>query len=57
MKTYSVTIQAVITKTITVKSDSQDDAYNQAHDLFNPYSGEAEDSHEQITLNVKEVTE
>jgi len=56
MKTYKVTIQAIITKTITVKSDSQDDAYNQAHDLFNPYSGEAEDSHEQTTLNVNEVT-
>lgn len=56
MKTYSVTIQSVITKTIEVQAESEIDAYNDAHELFNPYSGESEDSHEQTTLDIKEVT-
>lgn len=57
MKTYSVTIQAIITKTLEVEAENQDDAYCEAHELFNPYSGEAEDLHEQTTLDIKEVTE
>ena len=56
MKTYSVTIQAIITKTLEVEAENQDDAYCEAHELFNPYSGEAEDLHEQTTLDIKEVT-
>lgn len=55
MKTYDVTIQVTITKTIRIDSDNQDDAYCQAHDTFNPYSGEAEDSHETTTVSVKEI--
>ena len=55
MKTYDVTIQVTITKTLRVDSDNQDDAYCQAHDTFNPYSGEAEDRHEKITLSIKEI--
>ena len=55
MKTYDVTIQVTITKTIRVNSDNEDDAYCQAHDTFNPYSGEAEDSHETTTVSVKEI--
>jgi hypothetical protein len=57
MKTYDVTIQAVITKTLRIQADNPDDAYCEAHEMFNPYSGEAEDSHEQETLSVKEVSE
>ena len=55
MKTYDVTIQVTITKTLRVNANNEDDAYCLAHDEFNPYSGEAEDSHEQETISVKEV--
>ena len=57
MRTYDVTIQAIIIKTLRVEAENEDDAYCQAHEMFNPYSGEAEDSHEQTTLSVKELAE
>jgi hypothetical protein len=55
MKTYDVTIQVTIIKTLRIQSDNEDDAYCEAHDTFNPYSGEAEDSHETTTLGIKEI--
>lgn len=57
MKTYDVTIQAVITKTLRIQADNPDDAYCEAHEMFNPHSGEAEERYEETTLSVKEVTE
>jgi hypothetical protein len=56
MNTYQVTIRATITKTLTVEAENEDAAYEEAHELFNPYSGEAEERYEEETLNVKEVT-
>lgn len=56
MNTYQVTIQAIIIKTIEVQAENEMDAYNDAHNLFNPYSGEGENSHEQFTLLFQEVT-
>lgn len=55
MKTYDVTIQAVITKTFRIQADNPDDAYCEAHEMFNPYSEESEERYEQETLSIKEV--
>jgi hypothetical protein len=55
MKKYSVTIQAIIEKTFLIEAEDANQAYEEAHDLFNPYSGEAEDLHETNTLKVEEV--
>jgi hypothetical protein len=55
MKTYSVTIQAIIEKTFLIEAEDANQAYDEAHDLFNPYSGEAEVLHETNTLDIKEV--
>jgi hypothetical protein len=56
MKTYQVTIKAVIEKTFSIEAENEDEAYEEAHDLFNPYSGEAETHHETTTLDIIEVT-
>lgn len=56
MKTYKVTIQAVIEKTFSIEAENKDEAYEEAHDLFNPYSGESETHHETTTLDIIEVT-
>jgi hypothetical protein len=57
MKTYSVTIQAVITKTFEVESESQGDAYEQACELFSCECDGVEEDYEQDAISIKEVTE
>jgi hypothetical protein len=55
MKKYSITIQAIIEKTFLIEAEDATKAYLEAHDLFNPYSGEAEVLHETNTLTIVEV--
>ena len=56
MKTYEITIQAIITKTIRVEAENEDDAYCEAHERFDTKcDGQLED-YEQETLNLVEVT-
>lgn len=56
MKTYDVTIQAVVTKTIRVEASDSNEATIQAHEEFNVYSGEGEEHYDEQTLEVNEVT-
>jgi hypothetical protein len=56
MKTYDITIQAVITKTITVQADNDDDAYELACELFSSDCDETEENYEQDCISLKEVT-
>jgi hypothetical protein len=57
MKTYDVTIQATVTKTIRVEAKDSNEATIQAHEEFNVYSGEAEEHYDEQTLEISEVTE
>jgi len=56
MKKYSITIQAIIEKTFLIEAEDATKAYLEAHDLFNPYSGEAEVLHETNTLTIVECS-
>jgi hypothetical protein len=56
MKTYDVTIQATVTKTIRVEAVDSNEATIQAHEEFNIYSGEAEEHYDEQTLEISEVT-
>jgi hypothetical protein len=55
MKTYDITIRAMVTKTLRVEAEDEETACEEAHELFNVYSGEAEERYEEETLNIKEV--
>jgi hypothetical protein len=57
MKTYDITIQAVITKTIRVEAEDSNEATIQAHWEFNVHSGEGEEHYDEQTLEIIEVTE
>jgi hypothetical protein len=56
MKTYDVTIQATVTKTIRVEAEDSNEATIRAHEEFNVYSGEAEEHYDEQTLEISEVT-
>ena len=56
MKTYDVTIQATVTKTIRVKADNQEAAYCEAHEQFTTEC-DGDEYYEEQTLHVDEVTE
>jgi hypothetical protein len=56
MKTYSVTIQAVITKTYEVESDSQGNAYEEACELFSCECDGVDENYEQDAILIKELT-
>ena len=56
MKTYDVTIKAIIWKTFRVTAEDTEEAYADANELFNPYSGEAEKRYEQNVVDIREVT-
>jgi hypothetical protein len=56
MKTYEVTIQATVTKTIRVEAEDRVEATIQAHEEFNVYSGEGEEHYDEKTLEISEVT-
>lgn len=56
-KWYKVTIKATITKTQDIHATSQEEAEQEAMDLFNPHSGEAEEHYTQEVVNTEEVSE
>jgi hypothetical protein len=56
-QTYKVTIKATITKTQDIDAASQEKAEQEAMELFNPHSGEAEESYTQEVVSVQEVSE
>lgn len=51
-KWYKVTIKATITKTQDIHATSQEEAEQEAMDLFNPHSGEAEESYTQEVISI-----
>lgn len=57
MKTYDVTIQATVTKTIRVEAEDSNEATIQAHEEFNVHSGEGDEHYDEQTIEIKEVTE
>lgn len=54
---YKVTIKATITKTQDIEAVSQEAAEQEAMELFNPHSGEAEECYTQEVVSVQEVSE
>lgn len=57
MKTYDVTIQAIVTKTLRVEAEDSNEATILAHEIFNVYSGEGEEHYDEQTLEISEVAE
>jgi len=56
MKTYEVTIRAVIVKTYTVEAPDENEALNIGHEVFSTETDEAPERYEQETVDVAEVT-
>jgi hypothetical protein len=56
MKTYSVIIQATITKTITVQAPNDDVAYELACEGFSEVCFDLDEFYEQNCISLKEVT-
>lgn len=56
MKTYDVTIQATVTKTIRVEADNEDDAFLEAQEEFDVFVDGGVERYEEETLSVEEVT-
>jgi hypothetical protein len=56
MKTYQVTIQAVITKTFEVESEEEGQAYEEACELFSCDCDGVDEDYEQNAISIKEVT-
>ena len=54
MKTYAVTIQAIITKDILVEAEDEDKAVEQAHEQFSVLNDGDDEYYEQETLSIKE---
>ena len=56
-KWYKVTIKATITKTQDIHATSQEEAEQEAMELFNPHSGEAEEHYTQEVVSTQEASE
>ena len=56
MKTYQVTIQAVITKTIEVQAENDDIAYELACEGFSEVCFDLDEDYEQDCISLEEVT-
>lgn len=56
-KTYDVTIRAIVYKTIRVEAHDEDDAYVEAHDIFDVTDPGDRERYEEETMDIKEVTE
>lgn len=56
MKTYDVTIQATIVKTIRVQAEDEDAAYVEAHERFHPALDHTEERYDEETVDLREVT-
>jgi hypothetical protein len=56
MKTYDITIQAIITKTITVQAPNDDVAYELACEGFSEVCFDLDEFYEQNCISIQEVT-
>ena len=56
MKTYDITMQAIITKTITVQANNDDDAYELACEGFSDVCFDLDEHYEQDCISLEEVT-
>jgi hypothetical protein len=56
MKTYDITIQAIITKTITVQAPNDDVAYELACEGFSEVCFDLDEFYEQNCISLEEVT-
>ena len=54
---YAVTIKATIIKTQDIQATSKEEAEQEAMELFNPHSGEAEEHYTQEVTRTEEVSE
>lgn len=52
---YKVTIKATITKTQDIHATSQEAAEQEAMELFNPHSGEAQESYAQEVISTEKL--
>ena len=56
MKSYDITVRAIITKTLRVEANTQDEAVEIAHDLFDlHYEDDIPEDYDEETLEIKEV--
>ncbi len=55
MKTYDVTIRAIVTKTLRVEAENADEAYENAHELFSVGCNGDRERYEQDTLDIEEI--
>lgn len=56
MKTYQVTIRAVITKTFEVESTNEGQAYEEACELFSCECDGVDEDYQQDAILIEEVT-
>lgn len=56
MKTYEVTIEARITKTYTVSAKNEDQAYENAHEIFSVLRDGAEEHYEQDSVGIVQMS-
>jgi hypothetical protein len=54
-KWFRVTITATITKTQDIQAESEEAAEQEADELFNPYSGEAEEKYTQEIISTERI--
>ena len=55
MKTYDVTIRAIVYKTLRVEACDEDEAYVIAHDEFDVTSVDDRERYEEETMDIKEM--
>ena len=57
MKTYDVTIKAIVIKTYTVEAEDEDEASLIAHEDFTVESDDTPERYEQETVEILEVSQ
>lgn len=55
MKTYDVTIRAIVTKTIRVEAQDEDEAVTEAHGEFDVTCTDIREKYEEDMIDVREV--
>ena len=55
MKQYNVTIRAIITKTLRVEAENEDEATQQAHDRFSVLNDDTDESYEQDCIDIEQA--
>ncbi len=56
MKTYDITIRAIVIKTLRIEAEDEDEAIMEAHSEFDVTCTDDREDYEEETLNIKEVT-